>query len=121
MKSIKEIRRECLHRLVDGYPTQRQFADAVGLSPAHLNQMLGEHREVGDQVARRIEAALGLSVGFMDHADEPPMAQDSQLLARLLPADQLKLLNDYLKLSPLHQSMIRETAAAYLSLEQVQR
>ena len=120
MKSIKEIRRERLHRLVDGYPSQRQFAEAVGLSPAQLNQLMGGYRDMGDSVARRIEVALGLSVGFMDHLDEP-MAQDNQLLSRLLPADQLKLLHDYLKLSPLHQSMIRETAAAYVSLEQVQR
>jgi hypothetical protein len=39
-------------------------------------------------------------------------------LGRLLPADQLKLLADYRRLTPRHQEMVREAAAAYPRLNQ---
>ena len=113
MKSIKEIRRECLRRLVDGYPSQRQFAEAVGLSPAQLNQLLGGYREMGDSVARRIESALGLVPFFFDKAQDIPDEPESGVpLEQLLPSDQLKLLTDYQKVSTRHQEMLREMGDA---------
>jgi len=123
VKNVKETRRDHVRRLVDGYPSQRQFAEALGLSAAHVSQMLTGVREVGSQVARRIEAALGLAEGFLDTALGAAAAPLDQrgLLNQILPADQIKLLNDYMQLSPKRQEMLRDTAAGFAKLEQVQQ
>lgn len=118
VKGVKETRREHLRRLVEGYPSQRQFAEALGLSAAHVSQMLTGVREVGEQVARRIETALGLAEGFLDTAlDATAPGDQRNLMSQLLPADQIKLLKDYMQLSPKHQEALREMAAAYVKLE----
>lgn len=117
MKNVREIRRFHLRRLLEGYPTQRQFAEATDLSAAHISQMLNGAREVGDLVARRIESSLGLDPGVMDRAEISEPMDLENLLKQVLPSDKLKLLNDYDKLSQKHKEMVRETAAAYVSFE----
>lgn len=117
MKNVREIRRFHLRRLLEGYPTQRQFAEATDLSAAHISQMLNGVREVGDLVARRIESSLGLDPGVMDRAEISEPMDLENLLKQVLPSDKLKLLNDYDKLSQKHKEMVRETAAAYVSFE----
>ena len=120
MKNIREIRRYHLRRLLEGYPTQRQFADATDLAPAHISQMLTGNREMGDSVARRIEVSLGLAPGTLDRDELPIENVDlDALLKQGLTSDKLKLLSDYDKLSFKHQEMVRETVAAYVSFERV--
>ena len=120
MKNIREIRRYHLRRLWEGYPTQRQFADATDLAPAHISQMLTGNREMGDSVARRIEVSLGLAPGTLDRDELPIENVDlDALLKQGLTSDKLKLLSDYDKLSFKHQEMVRETVAAYVSFERL--
>lgn len=113
---LQKHRRANLKRLVADYPTQREFGEAAGLSVAQISHILTEVRGMGEEVARRIEGALGLPLGWMDRAD-PDREPAPDTLPAALPADQAKLLTDYARLSPQHQAMIRETAAAYLKLE----
>ena len=120
MKHIKEIRRSHLRRLLEGYPTQRQFAEATDLSAAHISQMLNGARAVGDLVARRIEISLGLESGVMDREELPEQMDLESLLKQVLPSDKLKLLSDYDKLSKKHKEMVREMAAAYVSFESLE-
>lgn len=124
MKHVKDVRRENLQRLLTGYRSQRQFAEGAGLAAAYVSQMVNGTREMGEDVARRIERALGLSPGWMD-ADHDSPPDDAQIvvqqLLEQLPADQLKLLMDYRRLSPRHQEILREIAAAYSKLEQNQQ
>lgn len=119
MQDIREIRRQHLMRLLDGYPTQRKFAEAVGLAPAHISQMVTATREIGNTVARRIEQALGLALGSLDRAEPMESVDLDLLLKQTLTSDKLKLLRDYEQLSPRHQEMVRETAAAYVSFERL--
>ena len=110
-------RRDNLKRLLADYSTQRDFGEAVGLAGSQISHILTGRREMGDEIARRIEKALGKPLGWMDRS---ALTQEPALEMELasLPADQSKLLLDYKRLSPKHQEMVRETAAGYLALEQ---
>lgn len=118
MKTIREIRRENLGRLAHDYKSNRQFALAMGLAPSHVSQLLSGARDMGEDVARRIEIALGLTLGSLslerDALPPPPMIEPE---LQHLPADELKLLSDYRRVSSRFQEMLRETAAAYVKLE----
>ena len=46
--------------------TDKKFATHCGIEPAHLSQMKSGVRNVGDEVARRIEKALDLEYGYLD-------------------------------------------------------
>lgn len=68
---IYEIRRLKLQELVDGYETQRKFAEAAGLDATVVSRMLypsgkANKRNIGEQSARQIEDSLGLSRGWLD-------------------------------------------------------
>ncbi|MFZ1643128.1 MAG: helix-turn-helix transcriptional regulator [Candidatus Contendobacter sp.] len=64
----QQRRRENLKRLLADYPTQRHFADAAGLSVAQVSHLVTGVREMGEEIARRIEQATGLEMGWMDRA-----------------------------------------------------
>lgn len=71
---IKSIRKSNLERLIieflkrDRHTTKAGFAELCGISPAQLSQLLGRnsHRNVGDKVARKIEAAMDRPFGWLD-------------------------------------------------------
>ena len=122
MKTIREIRRENLIQLARGYKSDRQFALAMGLVPSHVSQLLSGTRDMGEEVARRIEEKLGLPPGAIsmepDAPSAPPLIEEA---LRALPADELKLLSDYRRVSPRRQEMLREVAVGFAKLEQVQQ
>lgn len=69
----KEIRKENLEALLEerrlkSGMSKAQFAEAIDTSPATLSQLTGEkpNRNIGDKMARKIEAALNLPFGWMD-------------------------------------------------------
>lgn len=69
---VQEIRRARLIRLIESMKTQKAFADATDLAPAHVSQMVNGVRQMGRDVARRIERLLKLPHGEMDRPlDEP--------------------------------------------------
>ena len=119
MKTVKETRRDHLRRLIQGYPSQRQFAEALGMAPSQISHIVTGLREVGDQVARRIETELSLREGFLDTPldDESAPAAPIAHLDQLLSTHELKLLTDYRRMSDHHREILRETAAAYVSIE----
>ena len=122
MKTIREIRRENLIRLVHSYKSQRQFAQSVGLVPSHASQLLSGKREMGEEVARRIEEALGMPDGFMSLEPGTPLSMPViEPALQILPSDELKLLTDYRRASPKHQAMAREMMAAYVKFDQAQQ
>ncbi|MCW2272154.1 helix-turn-helix transcriptional regulator [Pseudomonas sp. JUb96] len=65
--NIHDIRKTNLLRLI-GVQRKATCAGRWGISPAHLSQILSQKTEknLGDEVARRIEAAEGLAPGWMD-------------------------------------------------------
>jgi plasmid maintenance system antidote protein VapI len=66
MINIRTIRKSNLLAQIDRFGSQRAFAEQAGLAPAHVSQMVTDRRNMGDEVARRIEKNLDLSDGYMD-------------------------------------------------------
>ncbi|HRX62780.1 MAG TPA: helix-turn-helix transcriptional regulator [Candidatus Competibacter sp.] len=107
---IAVIRLHNLRRLVSRHDTQQEFAAAAGISGQYLNQLLMGRRNLGEKTARKIERALRLTPGELD-------ADGTSAAAMALPVDQMQLLDEYARLSPAHQQMVRETITAYRKLE----
>lgn len=88
MKTSGEIRRENLLIATERMGTASRLAEAAGVSAAYLSQVKNQHPEsktgkpkaMGDDVARRIEAALGEPEGWMDtRHDASPKAPEKEL------------------------------------------
>lgn len=78
---IKEIRRENLKALLaECYGSQKALADKVGTAPAYISQILAENgkRNVGDELARKAEAAFNRPRGWMDTPLRTQMIQESR-------------------------------------------
>nr|WP_318382705.1 LexA family transcriptional regulator [uncultured Enterobacter sp.] len=77
-KEIRKVNLEALfeQKRVEEGLTKAQFAELADMSPAMLSQLIGENpnRNVGDRLARKIETALSLPVGWMDslHSKDTP-------------------------------------------------
>jgi hypothetical protein len=91
MATMREIRRANLCLLLESWPTQKAFAEASGLAAGHVSQMVNGTREVGENVARRIESSRGLQSGWMDtphdsthHVAEPAGQYGPQVGSELL-------------------------------------
>lgn len=62
------IRRENLRALAARYPTQAEFAAACGTAPSVISLIISPNpkRNLGPQLARKIESAAGLEHGWLD-------------------------------------------------------
>ena len=63
---IREIRRANLQYLVDKEETAADFARRVGVDPKQVSHILTGFRNMGHEIARRIEGALEMRQGQMD-------------------------------------------------------
>ena len=111
MDKIRHNRRENLRRLINNYPSQRQFAVETGVAAPHVSQLLRGTQSMGEDIALRIENALGLPAGFMslDPDDDSPKEE-----LQCLPHDELKLLADYRRMTPKHRDVVRKMVATYV-------
>ena len=111
MDKIRQNRRENLKRLVRNYRFQREFAVKTGVAAAHVSQLLSGAQAMGEDIALRIETALGLPAGFMslDPDDHSPKEE-----VQCLQNDELKLLADYRRVTPRHREVVREMVATYV-------
>jgi hypothetical protein len=101
MKTIDEIRRENLLIAVQRCRTAAALAEKAGVAAAYLSQIksqapesrTGKPKSMGDDVARKIEVALGEQKGWMDveHENTAPKrvltTRKNGLIDRLLPQD----------------------------------
>jgi transcriptional regulator with XRE-family HTH domain len=73
-----------LYKLNESGETQRVFARRIGTTPNQLNHMLSGNRNIGSRAARKIEAGLKLSPGWLDsqHPEEWATAPLSRTTAR---------------------------------------
>lgn len=77
MPTVQDVRRQNLVALIakEGGPVRGRivrFAEATGSDPTHVSQMLKGRREMGNEVARRIEAKKHLGIGAMDRPLNAP-------------------------------------------------
>ena len=89
-KTIAEIRRKNLRKLVSDYEGMNKLASQIGLSKgAYISQMLMDPpvRPFTEKTARKWEEKLGLSVGWFDEQhDRDSPSIDTHLLAQVLEA-----------------------------------
>lgn len=74
--NVKTIRRANLIALLDKHDRDVDFAELGGIAPGHLSQMKTGVRQVGDEVAARIEQRLRLEPGWMDRDHSPRVAEE---------------------------------------------
>lgn len=69
---IKEIRRKNLRLLSEKFGGQKPLAEAADLAANQLNHIIGPNpiRNLGEQLARKIEANVGLPLGSLDIPSE---------------------------------------------------
>lgn len=74
----KDIRKANLEQMLEKHlatsgNTKASFAELLGISASQFSQLLGEKsvRNVGDKMARKIEASLGLANGWLDSLHSP--------------------------------------------------
>lgn len=89
----------------------KSFSERVGVSPVYLSHVKCGRKEIGGAVARKIEAACGHDVGWLDqsHGETDPRDADERMLVeqilaiyRLAPGKVKRLITDAIKeaLSP---------------------
>ncbi|MBB5414065.1 S24 family peptidase [Paraburkholderia atlantica] len=102
MKTNDEIRRENLLRAIKRMRTASALAEKAGVAAAYLSQIkkqapdskTGKPKAMGDDVARKIERAIGEREGWMDVQHTDPNSEVSKtsqpdtLIARLFPDGQ---------------------------------
>jgi transcriptional regulator with XRE-family HTH domain len=116
--TASEFRHAHLVLMIEKSGTAQAFAERVGLAPSYISQLVNNKtpggRGIGDKLARKIEAKLGMPKGAMDLP--PAGSSDVQLIAILssLPEDKVvKAMSDLLpQLSP---EGLRQLSAAFLS------
>lgn len=116
--TASEFRHAHLVLMIEKSGTAQAFAEKVGLAPSYISQLVNNKarggRDIGDKLARKIEAKMGLPKGTMDLP--PESSSDVQLIALLssLPEDKVvKAVSDALpRLSP---EGLRRLSAAFLS------
>src|SRR5690348_12194823 len=80
---VKDTRRANLKALLDAldprlFRTLKERAPELGVDHSLASQILNGHREMGDGLARRIEAKLGLATGWMDLPHDPAALADER-------------------------------------------
>ncbi len=88
---VRQARKTNLSALMGRYRSDRAFAEAVGIAPAHVSQMKHGRRQLGDEVARRIESALHFPRGWMDHPHDDQAAPAPDVPALPAPAGDPRL------------------------------
>lgn len=80
MKTIADIRHENLVALIKELGTSEAVADASQTNPVYISQLLnrapdsktGKPRQIGDPLARKLEAGCGKPEGWMDNVHSYP-------------------------------------------------
>lgn len=90
-KQIRKIRlRQLIAREKAKGKPQVWVAEKIGTNPAYLSQILGkEEREVGDELARRIEKAFKLRHGWMDSLGSDGSEVTTEVMEMALLIDSL--------------------------------
>lgn len=66
MQDVSTVRRINLSVLMDQFERQSDFARQLETSPSHLSQMKKGNRNIGNELARKIEERMGKPRGWMD-------------------------------------------------------
>lgn len=113
-KTIKEIRRANLDRLVETFPSAEAFARAIETHRVYLSDLLRGMRGMGDELARRIEAKCDKPHGWMDQNHEPAPPKVSEppaLYDERLTEEELEVVRALRKARGFHAERLEPTRA----------
>lgn len=108
MKKNDEIRRANLETAIKRMRTAAKLAERIGTAPAYLSQIKnqthdsksGTSKTMGDDIARRIEVALGEPAGWMDADHTGPSHPILRIVAspdnRIDPEEMRRWMNFYI-------------------------
>ncbi|MEW8070667.1 MAG: hypothetical protein AB2826_09585 [Candidatus Thiodiazotropha sp.] len=120
MVNIRTIRKSNLLAQIDRFGSQRAFAERAGLAPAHVSQMVTDRRNMGDEVARRIERNLDLADGYMDLQHQPrdyPNHRYAGHRDRVAESDSETLKSLLLKIDQMQPRLSAKTQKVILRIE----
>ncbi|MES9969046.1 MAG: helix-turn-helix transcriptional regulator [Candidatus Thiodiazotropha sp.] len=120
MVNIRTIRKSNLLAQIDRFGSQRAFAERADLAPAHVSQLVTERRNMGDEVARRIERNLNLEEGHMDiqhHSQAYPQHRSTGQMNRIADSDATTHQSQMKKLDPVQQRLSGKTRKIILKIE----
>ncbi|WP_316365545.1 helix-turn-helix transcriptional regulator [Candidatus Thiodiazotropha sp. CDECU1] len=120
MVNIRTIRKENLLAQIARFGSQRAFADKAGLAPAHVSQLVTDRRNMGDEVARRIEKNLNLTDGYMDLQHQQrsyPLHLPASGHNRIAENDSEALQALLLKVDQMQQRLTAKTRKVILRIE----
>lgn len=69
MSSLKEVRRQNLNLILaslGGHGAQKRLSKKTGIYHTHISNLRLGNKEMGEEIARKIEVAMALSSGWMD-------------------------------------------------------
>lgn len=69
MSSLKEVRRQNLNLILaslGGHGAQKKLSEKSGIYHSHISNLRLGNKEMGEEIARKIEGAMSLSSGWMD-------------------------------------------------------
>ena len=119
MKTTSDIRRENARRLAREAGSNAQLAREMGMSDSQMGQLIGENptRNIGPNLARRLEAGRGKQTGWMDLPHEEAVIQS----LRVMQLGELRRIAEALSDSDLSHclAMVQENYA-HLALEKDQ-
>lgn len=67
--SLRELRRTNLSLILaslGGHGGQKKLSEKTGIHNSYISNLRVGNREMGEEIARKIETAMGLAVGWMD-------------------------------------------------------
>ncbi len=62
----KEVRLANFLKLSEGYKKISEYCEVIGIAPSYFSQVKRGSKVIGDEIAERVENALGLPQGWMD-------------------------------------------------------
>jgi plasmid maintenance system antidote protein VapI len=74
-RPIRRIRRENLSRLISEFDGVKPLATRTGTTDTHLYAIQSGAREIGDELATKLEAATGKPHGWLDLEQTPSRAK----------------------------------------------
>lgn len=113
MKTVFDRRRDNLRKLMGDWGGPTSLSKKLGyVNGSYLAQLVGPHptREVGERLARSIEAKLDLPVLWLDGQPKAPPQINDDLLAQCLQAVAVTIEESKRKVSPQQQATVATLA-----------
>lgn len=115
--TTQKIRRNNLEIKISEFGSLTAFCDAVNKPQSHLSQIRSERRSLGEKMARDIEAALSLPVGWLDqeHCSELSVLDEAIKGIRLafkqheLSKEEAEMISLFRKLTERDKGIVKST------------